>query len=190
MARTHLDGLGARCPSTPEASVVADAARGDAGAWRSLVDKYSRRIFALALSRLGNHDDAEEITQSVLVSVSEHLSSGRYIEQDRFESWLFRIATNRIRDEARRRKRQAAPTDPSTLTHHTTTEKADNDLEQLRHAMRDLPEHDQTLLTLRYQAQLPFADIASILDKPLGTVLAQHHRALAKLRNSLTTDTP
>ncbi|MFG0257128.1 MAG: RNA polymerase sigma factor [Phycisphaerales bacterium JB043] len=176
-------------PAPMDAGTLRDAARGESHAWRTLVQTYSRRVFALALARLGNHNDAEEITQSVFVTISQHLSSGRYTEQGRFEPWLFRIAANRVRDEARRQKRHAAPADPATLAHaRATTTQQHSHIDELRTAMRDLPENDQTLLTLRYQGQLPFADIASILDKPLGTVLAQHHRALAKLKKALTSE--
>jgi RNA polymerase sigma-70 factor, ECF subfamily len=175
-------------PADEHAAVLRAAATGDNRAWQTLVALYSRRVYAMALSRLGSPELAQEITQSVFVTIAQHLSSGRYTEQGRFEPWLFRITANRIRDEARRQRRHALPTDPAQLpqqqapSDHTTPETLDS----MRAAMQQLPEHERSVLQLRYHAQLPFAHIATILGKPLGTVLAQHHRALAKLKQTMT----
>ena len=68
-------------PSRPDeppdlADALAAAALGDERAWRTIVDLYARRIFALAKSRVRNTDMAEEITQSVFCTVAAKLSSG------------------------------------------------------------------------------------------------------------------
>src|SRR5579862_9299822 len=92
------------------AGLLADASRGDEAAWRRLIGLYGRRVYALARSRCQNGDVAEEVTQSVFATVAAKLGGGGrggYTEQGRFESWLFRIAMNRIRDHMRGRKRQA-----------------------------------------------------------------------------------
>jgi RNA polymerase sigma-70 factor, ECF subfamily len=88
---------------------LARAARGDGEAWRALVEGYSPRVFGLLLRQCRDRDLAEEITQATFVTVVTHLA--RYQEKGRFEPWLFRIAMNRLRDEMRRRKRQARPID-------------------------------------------------------------------------------
>src|SRR5687767_6592676 len=92
------------------AGLLAAAAEGDQDAWRDLIGRYSRRIYALARSRCQAVDVAEEVTQSVFATVAAKLGSGGYSEQGKFESWLFRVAMNRIRDEMRRRRRHAEPT--------------------------------------------------------------------------------
>src|SRR5690606_28321813 len=83
-------------------------------AWRRIVDHYAPRVFGLLRAHCGNADLAEEITQSTFCTVAAKI--GSYVESGRFEAWLFRIAMNRLRDELRRRKRQAAPTDQQVLT--------------------------------------------------------------------------
>ncbi len=84
-----------------------DAAAGDAEAWRQLVSAYTPRVFGLLVKQCGDRDLAEEITQATFVRIVSKLEG--YVEQGRFEPWLFRIAMNRLRDEMRRRKRQARP---------------------------------------------------------------------------------
>lgn len=86
-------------------ATIASAAEGDPGAWRVLVEAYSARVFGLVLRQCNDRELAEEITQATFVRVVEGLPA--YKEKGKFEPWLFRIAMNRLRDEMRRRKRQA-----------------------------------------------------------------------------------
>ena len=167
------------------------AAKGDEQAWRDLVSAYSARVFGLIRAQCGNNDLAEEITQSTLCTVV--LKIDQYTEVGRFESWLFRIAMNRLRDEMRRRKRQANPVQDDTLAglagagdSPDPTGEADTDeLRALRAAMARLSAADLQVIQLRHYGGLSFAQIAQVLAQPLGTVLARQHRALKKLRQLL-----
>lgn len=170
------------------------SSRGEEEAWRGLIGIYGRRVYAMARSRCRRDDLAEEITQSVFVTVASKLGSGGYVEQGRFEAWLFRVTMNRIRDEARRQKRHAVPTDPATLVdapdqHHDGVARhaavGDDDLRALRTAMNSLNDSDREIIELRHHASLSFKQISEILEEPMGTILARHHRALRKLRESI-----
>lgn len=143
------------------------------------------------------HDAAEEVTQSVFCTVATKLAQGEYSEQGRFESWLFRVAMNRIRDEVRRRKRHAAPTDPEVLSQSFVDERESaekrardgrasrDELDALRLAMDGLSDADREVVELRHHAQMSFKAIAEMLEEPIGTLLARHHRALRKLKELL-----
>ncbi len=170
------------------ALVVARAAAGDERAWETLVSVYSRRVYAMAQSRLRRPDLAEEITQSVFVTIATKLRDDAYIEQGRFEAWLFRVTMNRVRDAARRMKRQAVAMEPSAIAAMgAEAPGADDpaDLAALRAAVGTLAEADREVIELRHHGQLGFKEIAEMLGEPLGTVLARHHRALKKLRGLL-----
>jgi RNA polymerase sigma-70 factor, ECF subfamily len=194
------------------------AAKGDAKAWRALVEAYSQRVFALIYSQCRNQELAEEITQATFVKIVTQLAN--YSEQGRFEPWLFRIAMNNLRDEMRRQKRQAKTIDmrsgdsdessgpvwasiedkvvSSDGTRRTGASWSDGDagdgedpaikalraeqLGKLRLAVSQMNEADQQIILLRHTAGLSFAEIATTLGEPLGTVLARGHRALEKLR--------
>ncbi len=176
-------GPGSADPSL--AALVARAGHGEVDAWESLVERYSRRVYALGLSRLRSREAAEDLTQSVFATLSEQLGKGAYREEGRFEAWLFRIANNRVRDEAKRAARRPVGGDASEVVAATSERASDDDLDALRRAVARLGEREQELLSLRHQAQLAFADIAELTGEPLGTLLARHHRALAKLRAML-----
>ncbi len=172
-------------------ALLAAAGRGDQDAWRRLIGLYGRRVFALVKSRVRSEHVSEEITQSVFATVASKLSSGSYGEMGRFEAWLFRIAMNRVRDEARRARLRPAATDPESIEQsaparpsaaHTPDERALNDL---RGALEELPEADREVVELRHHAGMSFKHIADLLNEPLGTVLARHHRALRKLKEML-----
>ncbi len=167
------------------------AAAGDEAAWRDIVEAYTPRVFGLIRAQCGNVDLAEEITQSTFCTVVERI--GRYAEVGRFESWLFRIAMNRLRDEMRRRRRQANPVESETLVglagagddQPEVAGAGPQDLVALQGALARLSESDRQVIHLRHFTGLSFAGIAGILGEPLGTVLARQHRALKKLRQHI-----
>ena len=89
--------------------VLRQAGEGDQDAWREIIARFGPRVFGLLRANCGDSELAEELAQSTFCTVAQKLSS--YREYGRFESWIFRIAMNRLRDEMRRRKRQAVPID-------------------------------------------------------------------------------
>ena len=99
---------------TPDqlAVIVRSAGDGDEAAWRTLVEAFTPRVFALVRAQCRDEELAEEITQSTFCTIATKLAD--YDEVGRFESWLMRIAMNRLRDEMRRRKRHARPASEST----------------------------------------------------------------------------
>ncbi|MBL4697342.1 MAG: RNA polymerase sigma factor [Phycisphaerales bacterium] len=177
-------------------NIVALAADGDESAWEQLVGLYSRRVFAMARSRLHDEELAEEITQSVFVTIATKLNSSGYTEQNRFEPWLFRITMNRVRDYCRKRARHAKPTDPEHFAGvrgkpDADVHEADNarkQLESLRSAMEQLSDSDREIIELRHHGQLSFKQIAEMSGDPIGTLLARHHRALKKLRSIIESE--
>lgn len=173
----------------PAGQWLARAAEGDEDAWRELVHAYARRVYGLLRSRGCDGALAEEITQSVFVTVARVLGQGQYKEQGRFDAWLFRVAMNRLRDDARARKRRATlalgdatdalPTpDPSGAIMGPSAD-------ALHSALEGLAAADREVIELRHRADMSFKQIADLLGQPLGTVLARHHRALRKLRSVL-----
>lgn len=175
------------------ASLVARAALGEERAWEDLVRLYAGRVYALAQSRLRRPDLAEEITQSVFVTIAIKLKDRQYDEQGRFEPWLFRVTMNRVRDTARRMKRQAGVLEPGVIEAMASGSAiqagADTDeTASLRLALETLNDADREVIELRHHGRMGFKEIAELLGEPVGTVLARHHRALRKLRSVLEPD--
>jgi len=174
------------------ASLLEKAADGDDRAWEVLVRALAPRIHALIVANTRDDELAEEITQSVFVTVSQRVND--YVEQGRFEAWVFRIAMNRLRDEMRRRSRHARPvgdmgfpeSERSGREDRAAYVQADPDAAgALWDAVRNLSETDQEILHLRHVAGLGFKEIADLLEAPVGTLLARHFRAVRRLREQL-----
>ena len=193
LSRRMLAMAHSREDERPDPALLADllvrASSGETSAWRRLLGLYARRVYALAMSRLRDPEAAEEVTQSVFVTVSTTLGAGKYTEQGRFESWLFRVAANRVRDEVRRRRRRAGDQSDDALravAHEESISAAsDDEIHRLRTALDTLSSADREVVELRHHAGLAFKEIAGALKQPVGTVLARHHRALAKLRDAM-----
>jgi RNA polymerase sigma-70 factor (ECF subfamily) len=173
--------------------IIVAAASGDEVAWRSIVEAYSFRVFALIRSKCANEELAEEITQSAFCTVAEKLST--YTETGKFEAWLFRIAVNRFRDEMRRQKRHAVPMEnemigvlSAGISDQPNDEEGENNIQRLRAAVRQLSSSDQDIIHMRHSAGMSYKQIAEVLGEPLGTVLARQHRALKKLRSCMESD--
>lgn len=169
------------------AGLLAAASAGDERAWRELVRRYGRRVYALAKSRCRSAELAEEVTQSVFATVAAKLGGGGYAERGRFESWLFRIAMNRVRDEMRRRKRWGAEGAADGAEREAEDVvpgdgEGEAELGALRAALEALSETDREVVELRHHGGLSFKQMADLLNEPVGTLLARHHRALRKLR--------
>ena len=170
-------------------AALARAAAGDSDAWREGVTSIAPRVHGLLASLCRNDELAEEITQSVFCTVAAKLET--YVESGRFEAWIFRIATNRLRDEMRRRARQARAVGDEVLDARAvrggrgSRGASDEVRELLRRAMDRLGEGDREILDLRHIGGLSFKALSDYFEEPIGTLLARHHRALRKLRTIL-----
>ncbi|MEM6333518.1 MAG: RNA polymerase sigma factor [Planctomycetota bacterium] len=208
----------ARAAAEALAATVAQAVAGDADAWTQLVHAYTPRLFALLKRRCGDAELAEELTQVAFVKLVRTFhdpdKAASYSERGKFEPYLFRIATNALRDEMRRRTRQADTMDttPGAASADTASafaaaearlatdaapahDPANRMLAQERRAdlgrcLAQLSDAEREVLEYRHAAGLSFAQIAETLDQPLGTVLARSHRAVKKLRAMMTETDP
>lgn len=171
------------------AETLSRAAAGDQVAWQAIVEAFAPRVYGLLRAQCGDPELSEEIAQSAFCTVAAKLAG--YEEYGRFEAWLFRIAMNRLRDEMRRRKRQARPMEESALvglggaSEATPTGLEPGEQRALEQALEGLSEADRQIVDLRHVAGMSFKQISELLGEPVGTLLARHHRALKKLRGRL-----
>ena len=136
------------------------AAGGDSSAWRAIVALYAPRIFGIVRAQCRDDELSEEIVQSTFCTLAAKIAS--YVESGRFESWLFRIAMNRLRDEMRRRSRQArSSTDEAFVGMPDTRERGGRGLapevrSKLELALARLSESDREIIDLRHTGGLSF----------------------------------
>jgi len=181
--------------------MIASAQAGDAGGYEALLQRYGNRLYGYFLRATGRHHEAEDLLGELVLRLVRQLK--KYDHRGRFEPWLFRIAANLVRDWLRRQRSRPQPAsldfpDAAGLARIDRLVSggrapyagllAGEAAEQLAAALERLEEPTREVILLRHFGQLSFAEIAGILDCPLGTVLARGHRGLASLREVLSKD--
>lgn len=169
---------------TEELSLVSRAREGDRECLGQLIQTHLTPAFRIAMVLLRNEADAEDAVQEGVLSTIKAIRSIR--REEAFRSWFFRIVANKARDTLRRQRREGAHTsymndDPIQQSfNHTSEEKMDVD-----HAVMSLPEVHREVVLLRFRAGFSTAEIAQVLDRPVGTVRRILSEAYSKLRKQL-----
>ncbi|MEZ5145127.1 MAG: sigma-70 family RNA polymerase sigma factor [Acidimicrobiales bacterium] len=157
--------------------------------WEEVARDHGRFLYTVAYRLTGNHDEAQDLVQEVLLRVQRGLATYR---PGSMEGWLSRITTNAFLDEVRRRKRrpvEALPDDPERVL--AGAPGADDALAaadlpgHLQAALRDLPEDYRAAVVLCDVVGFSYQEIADTLDVPVGTVRSRIHRGRAQLREVL-----
>jgi RNA polymerase sigma-70 factor, ECF subfamily len=176
-------------PSVPD-EALAELAKADAEVFGVLYDRHVQRIYSYIYYRVGDHHEAEDLTEKTFFQAMSHLS-GYEVRSAPFSAWLFRIAHNLVanwhRDNARRRP---VPLDESLEIRDPERAPEDTALwveerEELREAIAMLPAERQHLLVLKFVQDLPNAHIARAMGRTEGAVKALLHRTLVSLRSEL-----
>ncbi|MEQ1872431.1 MAG: RNA polymerase sigma factor [Ilumatobacteraceae bacterium] len=169
---------------------LVDLARRDRSAFAELYRRHVQDVYAFARRRTGNAHDADDVTavtfERALRSLNRYKPSGSSLG---ILAWLYRIATNEIIDQSRKRGRQQTARGQRALRLlHNDAVAADtvDDTDPLLLAALDgLPDRYNTVLSLRYIAGLDVADVAAHLGISDGNCAVLTHRALAALRTAL-----
>jgi RNA polymerase sigma-70 factor (ECF subfamily) len=171
-----------------EAMLVQKAIGHDAHAFGGLYDMHVDRVYRHIYYRVGNEQEAEDLTQQVFLKAWQAI--GRYKKTaSPFIAWLITISHNLVVDFHRTKEDRAyleaevLASDPASSPEHT----AEASLEQqsLRRAILQLGSDEQQVIILRFTEGFEFSEIASLLNKKEGNVRVILHRALAKLHNIL-----
>jgi RNA polymerase sigma-70 factor (ECF subfamily) len=186
--------------SDAEAGLLARCRRGDAAAWDELFNLHYAAAgrFILQLGHDLTREDAEELCQEVFLSVIKNLNS--FHGESQFQTWLFRIATNKTRDYRERKaaaKRGGGHTplslnaeDPETgLTLDPPASAPGPDAalmsnEQValvQQALDELGEPCREIVQLRYFADLSYEEISCALKMNPKTVSSRLSKCLDRL---------
>jgi RNA polymerase sigma factor (sigma-70 family) len=171
-----------------ESDLVAQAKRGDAHAYRALVEQHQAIAFRTAYLVTGSAAEAEEAVQDGFVKAWYAL--GRFRPEAPFRPWVLRIVANEARNRRRsagRRERLAlrAAEDPLSGDAVPSPEAALLASEQrveLLEAVNALREDDRLVIACRYFLELSEEETAAALDWRRGTVKSRLSRALDRLR--------
>jgi RNA polymerase sigma-70 factor (ECF subfamily) len=158
---------------------------GDRNAAGSLVDRYQRTVFNIALRMLGNVQDAEDVTQTVFGNAFDSISS--YDPQYRFFSWIYRMTVNESLNQLKRRKPMVTLEDGSDIPSGQASTDSTVEAEDLvRLALMNLNPDDRAIVVLQYFRSLSYAEIAEVLGVPAITVKSRLFTARERMRLALS----
>lgn len=171
--------------------VVRAAAEGDRDAWGELVARYANLIWSVVRKFRFDEEDAADVVQETWVRVAVHLRAIRTPEA--LPRWIAVTARHECLKMLRHRREIALAAadldrpseDPGPAERVVTREV----LRTLRSAMTTLPRRDVRMLFLLMQTSRPrYAEIASTLGLPVGSLGPMRSRALGRLRAALAAD--
>lgn len=174
-----------------EKRLIARAKRGNADAFRDLVDAYKDRLFAFVWRMIRQHHEAEDIAQATFVKAYEALDS--YNERWAFSTWLFTIAYRLCVNRLRKRKPVLGDVDFARIGGNgadvrdtvANTEEARRLRIVIWSAVEKLSPPQRSAVVLFYREGKSCEEIGQVLEMPTVTVKSHLHRARAKLRTSL-----
>lgn len=167
---------------------------GSGEAFEELVYRYKNSLYQYIMAMVQDEGAAGDLFQEVFISFFKH--ADKYQPRGKFKSWLFLTARNKVLNFFRDRDPLASldQTDEegNAFLHDTLPDGAPSPLEglagreteeEIRRASLTLPQRQREMIYLRQY--LSFKEIAELMDRPLGTVLADCHRAIKKMQHLL-----
>lgn len=175
-----------------EENLVREAVRGDQQAFARLYEEHFDRIYRYVYLKIGDRDEAEDMTQQVFLHALRSITSFKW-QGTPFTAWLYRIAHNQIVDHLRKKTRRPATmeldeTVPGSGNNPEHTAELSLSIEQVSQATRHLTKSQREVLSLRFAGGLSIEEAAKAMGKKPGAIKALQHAAIVSLRRVLALD--
>jgi len=181
---------------TTDQELLSEIINGSNAALEMLIKRHERKVYTYILMMVRKPHLAEDLMQETFVKVIRSLKEGRYSENNRFQSWLMRIAHNLVIDHFRHEKQyREISNDDYPVDLFNTPRFAEMNVEQtmvfdrvlteVRMLIDQLPEDQREVIMLRYYADLSFKEIADLTNVSINTALGRMRYALINLRKTV-----
>jgi RNA polymerase sigma-70 factor, ECF subfamily len=188
--------------SDDDFSLVRRAQAGDQQAFASLVERYQRKAYSVAVGLVKDREEAMDIAQEAFVKVYKYLD--HFKGDSSFYTWLYRITVNICIDH--RRKRGGDPRDHVEFDEAVRREDEGEVgvfgtrlgsnpqkaalrgelMEKIEEALQQIPENHRSILLLREVEGMSYEDLAKTLKIPKGTVMSRLFHARKKMQSLLS----
>ena len=177
--------------------LVERAREGDRTAFQALIERYKKKIYAVALDMTGDHHNAEDISQDVFLKAFRSLPGFR--GRASVSTWLYRMTVNVCIDRSRKKawnamRPKGAITDDDIYSQahsRNTLSDPEKELEKtllqqhIRGALDSLTQRERAVFVLRHYHAMPLKEIAECLNITVGTVKSTLFRTLKRLQEKL-----
>jgi RNA polymerase sigma-70 factor, ECF subfamily len=189
--------------ATDDLTLVKRVKTGDQRAFKLLVERYQRKIYAVALGMVKDKEEALDISQEAFVKVYRYLD--HFKGDSSFYTWLYRITVNICIDALR--KKQALRGEQVELDEAVKMDTAEANIgalgsrlgtnpqksalrkelaEKIQQALETVPEKHRAILLLREVEGMSYEDLARTLEIPKGTVMSRLFHARTKVQKILS----
>jgi len=175
----------------PDEELVRRFLAGDAGSFTVLVQRHQVRVYSLCVRVLGGADEAADATQDTFLAIFRKMA--QYRGEAAFTTWMHRVTVNACYDVLRKRRRQpllrSVVADDGSLAEAAppVADHADEvaGTRDAALALATVPEEFRVALVLADIEDLPYEEIARVLDVPVGTVKSRVHRGRLALARAM-----
>jgi RNA polymerase sigma-70 factor, ECF subfamily len=169
-----------------EISLIAKSLSGDHQAYGLLVDRYKNAIYHHCFAIVRNEGAAEDLAQETFITAFYKLRL--YKSKYRLSTWLFKIATNKSLNWLKKAGREVAADDQliaNLASQHPGPDKLAT-YSELHAAVNKLQVRQRAVVSLYYWQGFSYAEIATVLSAPIGSVRGWMNRAKQQLRKELS----
>jgi len=154
-------------------------------AFRHLVESYKERLYWHIRRMVLDHDDTDDCLQNTFVKAWSSLD--RFRGDAQLYTWLYRIATNETITFLNRQQSRGGHLDLPAASRLTTDPWFDGDQLQLslHKAIAQLPPKQKAVFNLRYFEEMPYEQIARVMETSEGALKASYHHAYEKVKTFL-----
>lgn len=173
--------------------LVDEFVKGRDSAIEVLIRRHQKRVYSYILLLVKKQVVAEDIFQETFIKVIKSLKEGKYVDANRFVSWVMRIAHNLIIDHFRREKQSKMISkddyEADILNHPQYSDKNIEEevvfmqiLSDVRNLIDQLPDDQKEVVMLRYYGDLSFKEIAEQTNVSINTALGRMRYAIINMR--------
>jgi RNA polymerase sigma-70 factor (ECF subfamily) len=173
-------------PAT-DAELIGEFRQGKTEAFNLLVSRHREKVYWVARRMMGSHEDADDIVQEVFVRVYENLKTFR--AESGFYTWIYRITVN-VSLNALRKKRlkdfvkfddvaETLVPDEGFADEQVLKQEYETILER---AIASLPPKQKMVFIMKFYDEVPFEEMAKMLNKSVGGLKANYFHALQKIQ--------
>jgi len=177
----------------PDFELIERFNAGDESAFNDIVKKYQKKIYWHARRMTGNHPDADEVVQEVLIVIYNNLKKFRF--QSSLYTWIYRITSTRTLNFLNRNKiKKLLGIDESNVRELSSRDDIINDIEQrekfskLEKKLKKLPEKQREVFIMRNFDDMSYKEISEITGRSEGGLKANYFHAINKLTELMGED--
>jgi RNA polymerase sigma-70 factor (ECF subfamily) len=176
----------------PDALLVKNYIAGDENALVVLINRHQSKIYGFIYSKISDRDLADDIFQDTFMKVIKTLKSNCYNEEGKFLPWVMRISHNLVMDSFRKNQKMPMIRETEEFSIFSILQESSPNIEKqiitdliekdLQKIIKELPEDQREVLTMRIYQDYSFNEIAEMTGVSINTALGRMRYAIMNLR--------